>query len=373
MRLRQMYPDYDHCIVDIPNALLRHYGVQSKGSHLTKLENALKHNHKNVVFIILDGMGIDMMQHQLGFFSFLRRHIKDKISSVFPPTTVAATTSYYCGLLPIEHGWLGWAPYFKDVDRPVEMYTNKDYYTGEIVEKNFSEKMPWKHIFDRIKEVNSNVQLTEILPASIHPDGATDFQKLCNRILEKSKQEGRQFVLTYWGDPDHTSHVHGPYSKEVKDVLLNLNQRIKKLCSELKDTLVIISADHGHIENNNEVLLNDYPDLMECLANPLGLDTRAQSVILKPGKEEQFTSLFHKYFEKDFILIKSADAVAQGLFGNGVEHPCVRDMLGDYLIIAKKEKTLVQRFSNDTYWHMLGIHSGITNKEMLVPLILIEK
>ena len=373
MKIKVTYPDYDHCILSISNTLLRYYGAPAKECRLPKLDDALKTNPKNVVFMILDGMGIDMMQHQLSRFSFLRRHIKDKISSVFPPTTVAATTTYYSGLEPIEHGWLGWAPYFKHLNRPVEMYTNKDYYTGEPVGEKVSDRIPYQHIFERIKSVNSAVQTTQFYPSTIDPEGAPDFQAMCDRILKQSKESGEQFIVAYWADPDHTSHGFGPYSKEIKDVLKDLNAKVKDLCAQLKDTLVIISADHGHIENNNEVMVDNYPVLVDCLAAPLGLDMRAQSVVLKPGKEEQFVQLFNKYLKPDFMLIKSEDAVTNGLFGKGQPHPMAKDILGDYLIIAKTEKTLIQRFPNDTYKRLLGAHSGLTNREMIVPLILIKK
>jgi len=372
MKLKTMYPDYKHCILGIPNALLGHYGVEAGEFHVPKLERALKHNHKNVVFMILDGMGIDMMQHQLGMFSFLRRHIKDKISSVFPPTTVAATTSYYSGLAPIETGWLGWAPYFKEAGCAVEMYTNKNYYTEEPVAANFAAKMPYQHVFERIKAVNPAVQMTEIFPVCIRPEGAADFKEMCDRIVAQTEKDGEQFVVAYWNDPDHTSHEFGPYSKEINDVLKNLNVQVKEMCAKLKDTLVIISADHGHIQND-EVPLDNYPDLNDCLATPLGLDMRAQSVLLKEGKEEEFVRLFNQYLAKDFILMKSEDAVAMGLFGPGVAHPMVKDILCDYLIIAKTEKTLIPHFPEGRYGHMLGVHSGLTNKEMIVPLILIKK
>ena len=257
MKLKQMYPDYQHCIVGIPNTLLHYYGAKAKPNRLPRLEQALARRPKNVVLIIIDGMGIDMMQHQLNPFSFLRRHIKDKITSVFPSTTVAATTSYYSGLTPIEHAWLGWAPYFPEVGRPVEMYTNKDYYTGEPIDKNFAATLPWRHIFDQIKEANANIQTTGVFPGSFTPGGVADFPEACERIIRQSKCPGEQFILAYWGEPDHTSHDFGPYSKEVKTVLTDINRQIQKMCSNLTDTLVIVSADHGHIENKHEVAIND--------------------------------------------------------------------------------------------------------------------
>ena len=372
MKRKIFYPDYDNSILGIPNAFLDYYGVRTKHPALPMLEQALKQNHKNVIFIILDGMGIDMLQHDLPFFSFLRRNIKSEISSVFPPTTVAATTTYYTGLCPVEHGWLAWSPYFKDLKRVVEIFTNKDFYTGEVVAENVSKRMPYVHIFDKIKAVNSNVQLTKIDPANIDPKGAVDIDDFCAKIKKQSQKPGKQFIMAYWGKPDSTSHKFGPYSSEVKTVLKELNSKMKKLCSELQDALIIISADHGHIENAN-IFLNDYPDLMDCLAAPLGFDTRVQTIFLKKGKEETFVRLFNRYFKDGFILMKSKDALKMNLFGNGKAHPFVKDFLGDYLIISTKGKSLVQRFENDVYSYLPGMHAGLTNKEMLVPLILLEK
>ena len=372
MRKKVFYPNYDHSTLGITNTLLRYYGVHSDMYYLPELEEAIEHNYKNIVFIILDGMGVDMLQHDLPFFSFLRRHIKAKISSVFPSTTVAATSSYYSGLSPVEHGWLGWAPYFKKLGRAVEIFTNKDYYTGEMLEESVVKDMPYVHIFDRIKAVNKDVCLTKVMPQKINPDGVSNIDEFCERIIEQTKKKENQFVLAYWLYPDSTSHEFGPYSKDVKKVLKELNSKMKELCAKLDDTLVIISADHGHI-NSKDVILNDYPDLMDCFAVPLALDGRAQTVFLKKGKEATFIDLFRKYLAKDFILMKSEDALKMNLFGKGTPHSAVKDFLGDYLIIAKGEKSLVQRFENDVYSYLPGMHSGITNKEMVVPLILVEK
>ena len=373
MRTKICYPDYKNSLLNLTNTLLKHYGVRTKVSPLPILQKALKRPHKNVVLMILDGMGIDMLQHNLAPSSFFRRNIKSTLSSVFPPTTTAATTTYYCGLSPVEHGWLGWSPYFKDRDLVIEMFTDLDYYTGKPTGANIAKQMAYVHIFDRIKAVNSHLKATEIFPSSIRKDGADNFDQFCTKIKQQTQQKGKQFILAYWGEPDHTSHEVGPYSANIKQLLKEFDKKVKELCAELEDTLVIISADHGHIENKKEIVINDYPDFMDCLEAPLSLDTRAYAIFLKPGKEKTFVQLFKRYFAKDFILMKSKEALSSHLFGVGKPHPRVKDMLGDYLMIATKGTSLVQRFPNDVYHHLVGIHAGLTNKEMLIPLIIIEK
>ncbi len=237
-------------------------------------------------------------------------------------------------------------------------------------------QMPYTHICDQIRQANDHVCTTFILPSSEGlfkvPDGPKDFNQFCLRIKQQSERKGQQFIFAYWPDPDHASHKHGSYSKNVKKILQDYNAQIKRMCTDLKDSLVIISADHGHIENQ-DVFLNDYPELMDCLAVPLSLDMRTQAVFLKPNKEKEFERLFDQYLSKDFLLMKTKEALKMNLFGQGNAHSLAKDFLGDYLIMSKREKSLVQRFPNDPYTIMKGAHSSLTNKEMLVPLIIVEK
>ena len=367
-----VYPNYNHSILGIPNSLIRYYGGKGHHSSLPVLDRYLGQDYRNVVLIILDGMGVDMLQHNLSNLSFLRRHIRDQITSVFPSTTVAATTAYYSGLAPIEHGWLGWSPYFKDLQRVVELYTNKDHYTGERQDKTVTRKMGYSHICDQITLADRDVRCTKIFPTFVDPNGPVDFNEFCLRIKQATRNKGRQFILAYWPEPDHTSHDFGPYSPEVQTVLKDQNAKIKKLCADLKDSLVIISADHGHTETQ-DTPINDYPEIMDCLAAPLSLDMRVQAVFLKPNKEQKFVRLFRQYLAKDFMLIKTTEALKMNLFGSGKPHSCARGFLGDYLILARGHKCLVQRFPGDCHHSLKGGHSGLTAPEMMVPLIVIEK
>ena len=372
MRSKLFYPNYEHSILGIPNSLLRYYGAKAHHTSLPILDKLLKRNYKNIILVILDGMGVDILQHNLSSLSFLRRHVKTKISSVFPSTTTAATTTYYSGLAPIEHGWLGWAPYFKDLNRVVELFPNTDYYTGEHLKEKVTDRMPYVHLCDQISNANSSICCSKIFPIFADPKGPANFDQFCKRIKEVSLKKGSQFILAYWAEPDHTSHIKGPYSKTVKDILKNINNQIKHMCANLKNSLVIISADHGHVENT-DVFINDYPELMNCLSVPLALDMRVQTIFLKPNKEKTFVQLFNQYLSKDFILIKTEKALEMKLFGPGKAHPVAKGCLGDYLILSKRNKSLQQRLPNDLYGKLLGYHSSLTNKEMVVPLIIIEK
>ena len=47
-----IFPDYEHCILNLINSILKHYNVKSQYNGLPKLEKELSKNYKNVVLII---------------------------------------------------------------------------------------------------------------------------------------------------------------------------------------------------------------------------------------------------------------------------------------------------------------------------------
>ena len=175
--------------------------------------------------------------------------------------------------------------------RVVELFPNTDYYTGEHLQEKVTDRMPYTHLCDQINNANSSICCSKIFPIFINPKGVANFNQFCMRIKEVSLEKESQFILAYWVELDRSSHKKGTYSKSVKDILKDINNQIKHMCADLKDSLVIISADHGDAENR-DVFIKDYLDLMNCLSVPLALDMWVQTIFLKPNKEKTFVQLF---------------------------------------------------------------------------------
>ena len=108
------YPDYTNSIVNISCSILKYYGVKDlKHNSIPELDSILKKRKpKNLILLLFDAMGISILKQHISPNSFLRTHILKTVSSTFPPTTTAATTSINSGLTPYESGWLGWISYF---------------------------------------------------------------------------------------------------------------------------------------------------------------------------------------------------------------------------------------------------------------------
>lgn len=125
-----MLPDYNHSILNIITSILNYYNVDNGHSSLKELNEILKNKYKNIVLIILDGMGKNIIDNASkdGLFS---KNIITNVTSVYPSTTTAALTTYYSGKPPYETAWIAYTQYFKEYGRTLDMLSHKDSYSKE--------------------------------------------------------------------------------------------------------------------------------------------------------------------------------------------------------------------------------------------------
>jgi predicted AlkP superfamily pyrophosphatase or phosphodiesterase len=98
------YPDYqNNCILGIPNSILKHYSASAHHNTLPILDDYLDKRYKNIVLLVLDGMGVSTLDAHAPD-GFLMKHCVAQLGSVYPCTTTSALTTYETGLTPLEHG-----------------------------------------------------------------------------------------------------------------------------------------------------------------------------------------------------------------------------------------------------------------------------
>lgn len=367
-------PQYDNSILSVSASLAHHYGIDTPHKTQPALDKELAKGYKNVILFLSDGLGVNVLNRHLPSDSFLRQHYCESISSVFPPTTTAATTTVLSTKTPYEHGWLGWACWFEQYQQCIELFLGTDFYTGEKVSSFESafKQMPYEPLWDRISKQCGDVQGHVIYPDKVAHNGIKSLRQMTTRLYDITQRSGRQFVYAYWIDPDHTSHRHGPYNEVVRQKVSVINKRLKKFASQMEDTLIIVIADHGHIDIREYILLNDCGQMVDCLSKPISLEDRCVSCFVKSDKKDIFEREFQHYLSQDFLLISREQALASHLFGMGLKHDLIDDMIGDYLIIAMTDKGLIQHIPNGRDFPVCkGAHAGLTTDEMTVPLIMI--
>ena len=373
MKKEIQFPDYKNSILSISASILNAFHCHSEYSSLKVIDTYMQHHYKNIVFLILDCMGTNVLEHHLEEDSFLRRNKKTNVTTVFPSTTVAATTAFHSGQSPLEHGWIGWMPYFKEYNAIIEIFTGKEFYTrkklpipdlGETI-------LSYETMYTTITNTNKNVAYHKVFPSFV-PNGAKTIEELCQNIVNACKNNyDYNLISAYWDEPDHTIHHHGVYAEETKQVLQHIDKTIEHMVSELEDTLFIISADHGAVDIE-EVYLNQYPELVECLSMPPSIETRCVTFFIKEGKELYFKQKFKEIFQEDFLLFTKEEFLETGLLGNGKRHKKIEEYLGTYIAISQSEKAIRYTCTGKEFDRLLADHAGITKEEMEVPVIIAE-
>lgn len=358
-------PNYDNCIANIPNSVLKWFGLAPNGKSLPQIDALLQKDYKNVVLLLLDGMGTYIMREHLSEDGPFRKHLSDKISTVYISTTTAGTTSALTGLQPCEHGWLGWDCYFPQIDENVTIFRNTLEGTSiPAADYDVAHKyLPYESAVDKITKAGfkaySSMPFLPPFPDSI--------DAILERIEMLCKEDGKKYIYSYWNQPDGALHDKGLRNQEVHDLLINLENKVDALASKLEssdDTLFIITADHGHIDNRI-AFLKDYPEIKNCLVRDPSLEPRCLNLFVKEGFEDTFVELFNKEFGQDFKLLRTDDFIAQGFMGTNKPRPEFRAMLGNYIAVAISDLSLY--FTDDSH---VSMHGGLTRKEMEIPLII---
>lgn len=362
-------PDFTKSNLNISATLAEFLGAPNKNATLPILKKELQKNYKNVVFICFDGLGIYPLKRNLKPDDFLMKNIKQVLLSTFPTTTTNATTSLMLNKLPREHGWFGWSLNFENIDKNVNIFLNTDSWTDEKLDIKDSPIAPLDYYFDN---TNTDYQINTIFPSYVkvnHPERNKVYKseiEFFYSIKDICQKEGKQFIYAYYPDPDHTMHDFGVSSIQAKEVITQISSDMQDIYNMTKDTLFIITADHGQVDIKGYIELYKDVKLMDMLKIYPFMEGRAPAFKVKDGMQEEFEEYFKSKYDKDFKLFKSSYLLKEGYFGDMGDKD---DLLGDYIAIGTY--THKQVCLTPTHNMFKGHHTSLT-EEMEVPLIILK-
>lgn len=373
-------PDYNHSILNLVNSILKHYQVKTNHTSLKQLDNLLQKDYTNIVLLVLDGMGENVLK-TASPEGILAKHQVDTITSVFPCTTTAALTTYYSGKAPLETGWLAWSQYFKEYGRAIDMLPYIDSYTREPLPRNKFDAyklLQYETTYSQIENAtNNNVKTYEIKPS--HCDMKTNkcihiknFEELCNSIETLCTSQEKKYIFSYFDSPDSINHKYGWDSNETKDFILYAEKQLSKLQKKLlnTNTLFIICADHGHNNIKHHYNILELDDLNSCFIMPPFLEPRFTSFWIKSEKKPFFEEKFKEIFKNDFLLYSKKDFENLNLLGYGQKNKKIDDFIGNYISIAISDSAInLGTYLSNEKPNKLSDHCGLTKNEMEVPLI----
>lgn len=375
------------------SSILEGFGAGTNNySAIHKITHEIK-AAQNVVLLVIDGMGVDALRllKKDSPHNFLAKHHSATLTSLFPSTTAAIITSFYTGMAPGEHGFPAWYVYLKEVNKSVailpfrtrdrkKLRTNRE---KILFPKSIFADFPAETYF-LLKKKLANGTYNKWLKGKAKKIGVPNFRTLLSRtreILQKEangdkNSQNRKYLYLYWGEYDERCHYHGKEGKESREYLKMLDEEIKTFVRKAKgtNTLLLVVADHGHIlaGKKRTICLNDHPLFTECLERVCCGEPRAVFCYVKPNCRQKFEQYVKHQLGKYCTLHRTEELIQQGYFGLLPPHPRLRERIGDYVLITKENYAL-RHYSNEKEKakksQFLSNHGGISEEEMLVPLV----
>ncbi|AEE94963.1 type I phosphodiesterase/nucleotide pyrophosphatase [Acidianus hospitalis W1] len=317
-----------------------------------------------IFLVLVDGMGYNILKSAVEGIKF------DKIYTVFPSTTATALTTLMTATKPGEHKILGYTTYVDKVGVINALkYTMPETSEVDLLKKALGKSM--EEVFN-VKSIGKKAREKGKKSVSILPKciAGSEFTKMLYTNVEEYRtlwdgiykakifgEKGVNFITLYIPDVDLTAHRYGPYAeptlRAVKDIISMILRDIPKGYD------IIITADHGFIQTENAIMLDEDKDFVSSLDSPPFGDARA--IFMRSRKdlkclEEKFSSF--KVFTIDEV--KELGLLAEK--GEKI------DIHADYLGIPTDRKVYVYRFKNGYAGHK-GHHGAMLEEEMEIPLI----
>lgn len=386
-------------IVNLSNAILRHYGLPIHhspyplGDFLPNL-----HQKKKMVLMIWDAVGQMNLQEAMRQYPKIKELLEPfkplTISSVFPTTTTAALTSFCTGLTPIEHGMLGYMLFLRRFNALVNMIDfcppglDRDILIGHGL--NPLKFIPCETIFQRLHQagvkpwiITSNLFKDSGLSRMHHHGAAfkgySDMLEMFTTLRHVlQREQGESFVMVYWGLTDTYAHRYGPASEEFCSSIywllkMFLAEVIEQIPGRIqKESLFLITSDHGQVETSyrDEDWFGIHDPLSNLLSIPPAGEPRA--LYLYPREYKGFRSAFDELYGRKFDLHDSAELVGEGVFGPPLNIPDEHlDRLGRFVAVAKEGHSLNYKYTGNER-SLKGKHGANSSWERDVPLLLLN-
>jgi hypothetical protein len=341
----------------------------------------------HLLLIVVDGLGYRYLM-QGAPAGTLARHAQRSLTSVFPSTTASAITTFLTGATPAEHGLIGWHVYLEEIDAIAAVLPFQLRGSDEPLERlglraadlsgrsAFADRIPAAvHAIAPRKIVDSAFNSAHCGRAQRHGYGTlAEFFQAIERCLRSDGE--RNYVYAYWPELDSIAHEHGIGSRQAAESLRRFDDGFARLlaCLQGRDVSVLATGDHGFIDAPAEglLLVERHPRFEAMLARPLWGERRVAYCHVKPERRVEFEDYVRNELSAAATLYPSRELIEQGWFGPGVAHPRLASRVGDYTLVMRGDATIKDWLPGEKRYRHIGVHGGVSEDEMRVPLVVVE-
>jgi predicted AlkP superfamily pyrophosphatase or phosphodiesterase len=404
---KPLYASY--CFAQIP-ATVEHMLTGTGTAGLpTDVLGSLPKQYDKVILCFVDAFGWRFLERYADKYPFLKRFFEQgvvsKLTTQFPSTTAAHTVSIHTGLPDGISGIYEWFMYEPKVDRMVAplLYSfmgDKERNTLRRSGLQPEHFFPTDNIYLRLGKagIASRVFQSGVFTPSPASDvickGATvvPFKTLSEGItdlvLSITSQPGKGYYYLYFDGIDTIGHHRGPsspyFDAEVDTFLRAMESLLyQALAGKVKNTLLLITADHGQIEVSPERLTNlkqTAPTLASLSRHnkrrePLIPAGSARDVFLhiKPEHLDEAEALLQRAIGDKADIYRTQTLIEQNFFAAQPVSETFLNRVGNLVVLPHKYEQVWWSDSpiSEHYpaYHFRGHHGGLSREEMETVLL----
>jgi len=338
-----------------------------------------------VCVVVADGLGRSLLKQKSAHTPFLRSvmqagqgEVPVWLDSTFPSTTAAALASFGTGLVPGQHGLVGFDVLDPDQDKVVNMLGNWDAGVDPLAWQPFPTVLERAAAWVDVTTVSlpqfGNSPMTRAALRGGRFISATTAHARTAAAAEAMAANSPSLMYFYVNELDKAGHRYGCQSEQWEHQLEELDATVRRLNASLPaGTVVLLTADHGMLDvpEQQRIDFAEDPALIDGVRHTAG-EPRMVHLYLEnatdaAGRERLLDAWRARFGERVWAFTRE-EALAGGLFGP--LRPAVGPRIGDVMIAARDTLALYDtRRVRPTAMEVVGQHGSLTKAEREVPLL----
>jgi predicted AlkP superfamily pyrophosphatase or phosphodiesterase len=403
-------PRYDsYCFANLPATITYLLTGQKQDQALPHdVFGDLPTRYNKVIFFFIDGFGWNFYERNAGKHNFLRamqaHGMVSKMTSQFPSTTAAHVTCIHTGLNVGQGGvyeWYYYEPLVDEIISPLLFSFAGDKTVRDTIKRTSippTEFFPKQTFYHTLQEhgITSHILQHQAYSSSTYSDivfrGATvhpyrTLSEAFSRLAElvHADNTGPGYYFLYFDRIDKECHNYGPYARQSVEIidqfLMITDQFLRTVRGKAPDTLLMVSADHGHVPVNPRTtyyLNQQIPGITRYLkTNQRGMplvpagSSRDMFLYVKEECIDEVVSKLRQHLNGKAEVYPTRELLAQHFFGLQEPSPTFLARVGNVVILPYKYETVWWYEEGKFEMHFQGHHGGLTPEEMEIPLMLL--
>lgn len=379
---------------------------QGAGDPITEmLLGSLAGTYDKVVLFFIDAFGWRFFEQYHDRYPFLRRMVREgmvsKLSAQFPSTTAAHMTAIHTGLPVGQSGvyeWFYYEPLLDAMIAPLLFSFAGDKEPGTLLRTGIAPAAlyPQATVYQALQRqgvtsyVFAHQSYTPSPYGAVVCDGArgvpyaTLSRGLTNMADLLLAEQGRAYYFFYYDRIDGVGHHYGArspqFAADVDACFSALETMLHDVVAgKLKNTLVLMTADHGMTETDpaTTIYLNKS---LPAIASWIKTNRQGRLLVPAGSCRDMFLHIREEHLDEAYAglqehlagraeVYRVADLIAQQFFGADAPSPAFLSRVGDLVVLPYKNESIwwyeQGRFTQDYYGH----HGGLTPDEMETLLL----